>query len=373
MNPISPIIRLICKLISGLLYLLTLAAAFAGKINPHLWSLPSVLVLALPYLAIATMLATLCWLIARRFIIGGAGVLTLILSWGAVSTVLPIKAPKSSAEGLPEFTLLSYNILGGYDLEHPDASQCRGLQFVVSTKADIVCLQELGSLNPRSVPSLSKELRDSLVELYPYRIIDPANSLTLLSRYPARLLRSKPNDMGAGMLNEYEIKIGDRRLLVMNVHLSSFGLSETEREVFSQIHGPRSAKASVSELKGSLLTKLKGSFVRRAQDAEAIRNILNDRNEDTPIIVCGDFNDVPSSWAYRIVKGSDLSDAYADTGFGPMITYNRHGFYFRIDQILYGGDLRALNVERGSQKNSDHYPLLATFQFTPANSYHTDK
>lgn len=365
MNPLSPIIRLVCKLLSALLYLLTLAAAFAGKINPHLWSLPSVIVLALPYLAIATMLASLCWLIGRRFIIGGAGVLTLFLSWSAVSAIFPLKSSKSPEDGYPRFTVMSYNVLGGYDLENPEASECRALQYVVRSKADIVCLQELGSLNPGTVPSLSKALRDSIFELYPYRIIDPVNSLTLLSRFPARRLHPDHDDMGAGMLNEYEIRIGERRLLVMNLHLSSFGLSENEREVFSQIHGPRSAKASVDELKGSLLSKLKLSFVRRAQDAAAVRNILNNRLEDTPIIICGDFNDVPASWTYRTIKGEDLRDAYADTGFGPMVTYNRHSFFFRIDQILYGGDLRALNVEKGSQKNSDHYPLLASFQFTP--------
>ena len=83
-----------------------------------------------------------------------------------------------------------------------------------------------------------------------------------------------------------------------------------------------------------------------------------------PLIVCGDFNDVPESWCYRLLRGDDLRDAYVETSFGPLITYNRHAFWFHLDQILYRGPLQALSVKKGRLRSSDHYPLLAEFEFT---------
>lgn len=86
-----------------------------------------------------------------------------------------------------------------------------------------------------------------------------------------------------------------------------------------------------------------------------------------PMIICGDFNDVPESYAYRLLKGNDLKDAYVETGFGPMITYNAHAFWFHLDQIFYRGALRPLSVRKGKTKLSDHYPLFAEFEFIPAD------
>ena len=67
---------------------------------------------------------------------------------------------------------------------------------------------------------------------------------------------------------------------------------------------------------------------------------------------------------FRSIRGNDLGDAYAETSFGPLITYNRHGFLFHLDQILYRDKfMKALKVEKGSLKSSDHYPLLSEFEW----------
>ncbi|HBC21661.1 MAG TPA: endonuclease, partial [Porphyromonadaceae bacterium] len=115
--------------------------------------------------------------------------------------------------------------------------------------------------------------------------------------------------------------------------------------------------------KGSILAKMKKSYRDRAADAEAVRELL-DSIKGT-VIVCGDFNDVPASWAYRKVRGDDMSDAYADTGFGLMNTYNMHSFWFHIDHVLYRGAVRPLSVQKGNVDYSDHFPLIASFALTP--------
>ncbi len=85
-----------------------------------------------------------------------------------------------------------------------------------------------------------------------------------------------------------------------------------------------------------------------------------------PFIVAGDFNDIPDCYAVRTIRGKDMHDAYADAAFGPTITYHGDKFYFRIDQVLYKGPFKAVDIERGDIASSDHNPLLTTFLFDQA-------
>ena len=57
------------------------------------------------------------------------------------------------------------------------------------------------------------------------------------------------------------------------------------------------------------------------------------------LIVCGDMNDVPTSHVYRVIRGDDLHDAWCDVGRGYAYTYNRHRLKYRIDHVLYRGDV----------------------------------
>ena len=78
-------------------------------------------------------------------------------------------------------------------------------------------------------------------------------------------------------------------------------------------------------------------------------------------MVCGDFNDVVDSWAYSVIAGDDMKDAYLEAGCGPLATYNAHNLYFNIDHILYRGKLKAVNFGKGNLKSSDHYPIFSYF------------
>ncbi len=359
LNPIIPIVRMVMRILTFILLALTIISAYGGYVHPDIWAFPSILTLALPYLAGLTFAAGIIWLACGRFFMAGFAALTIFICWGPISSVSPFGYSRGTDEGDKIFTLVSYNILHGLDLENPDPAECRGLQWVLRSGADIVCLQEFEALNPKIVPGLTPELADSLKAAYPFRIADPSKSLMLLSKYPAQKLPVEGNPF---FFDAYRISIGKRNLTVFNVHLASYKLTDEEADIVTRIKGVRSARRSVEELKGSVMEKLKQSFRNRAQHATKLRADVE--KTEGPLIICGDFNDVPASWSYRHIKGADLADAYAETNFGPMVTYNKHRFLFHIDQVLYRGDLKAVDLCRGKQKNSDHYPLIATFAFT---------
>lgn len=365
MTPISPIIRLACKIASGLLFLLTIFSAYGGYINPNLWATPSLFTLGFPYLALLTAIVIIAWAIARRWIMTAAGVATLFICGGPLLTVCPMgHSRKASPQDTPQFKILTYNILHGEDVEQHNENMNRSFQYLLDSGADIIVLQELYNFSKNEIKVLPKELRDSLFATYPYRVTDGYNDLCLLSKYPARILKVTDLPHGSNYFYEgYRINILGRKLTVLNVHLASYNLSEADRGVVDDMKSIGGAKKSLSSFKGSILGKMKKAFVNRDKHVSEIRDVIE--NIRGPLIICGDFNDVPASWAYRKMLGDDMKDAFTQTHFGPMITYNLHHFYFHIDQIMYRGDLKALSTERGSIRSSDHYPVIATFAFTP--------
>ena len=106
---------------------------------------------------------------------------------------------------------------------------------------------------------------------------------------------------------------------------------------------------------------MKAAFEMRAQVSALIAEYA--AGLEGNVIVCGDFNDVPGSWTYRNFTKHGFMDAYSQTGFGHLITYNQHLMLFHIDQILYRGNIVPLWVRKERLNSSDHYPLVAEFEF----------
>lgn len=357
------VLRITAKVLTYLLALAAVAAAYGGHIDPHLWATPSLLTLAYPYIAMLTLAVGIVWLCFRRYtpaIFCGAA---LAAGCGTLFVNIPVSMQKSVKPGEKQFSLMTYNILHGVDARGRTCNTNRSVDYVLSSKADIVCLQELYRLSPKEVPSLTPSQLDAIEKTYPYCIEGKTTPMTLLSKYPVTFIKSGRVSSWLDIYALYRLSIAGHTVHLLNLHLASYNLSEKEREVMTDIHGVRSAHNSISRFKGSILAKMKKSYRDRAADAEAVRELL-DSIKGT-VIVCGDFNDVPASWAYRKVRGGDLHDAYADTGFGLMNTYNMHGFWFHIDHVLYRGALRPLSVQKGNVDYSDHFPLIASFALTP--------
>lgn len=352
------------KLASTLLFVVTIASAYGGNISPNIWALPSILTLVFPYLFVASFVVGLLWLAFRKYIPAIVAGATIVICYPMAVFACPTSWSKSAKPGENCFTLLSYNIMSLQDQENSEEPYLRPLQYLLDSHADVICLQELYSLpSGKGLKSEAKALVDSLKAKYPVIIPGKTQDYCILSKYP--VVEGKLTDEQKKLCRLYHMRINGARVDVISVHLASYCLSPDDREIVTDINSVNSAKQSISEFKHSVKQKLSSAFRERTEDAEIIRELLNTLEGN--VIVCGDFNDVPCSWAYRKIKGDDLSDAYAHTGFGPLVTYNSHNFYFHIDQVLYRGDLEALDLTKGKIKCSDHYPLLTTFRIYDNN------
>jgi endonuclease/exonuclease/phosphatase family metal-dependent hydrolase len=117
-------------------------------------------------------------------------------------------------------------------------------------------------------------------------------------------------------------------------------------------------KATLGEVK-SLSISLKKGFVKRALQAQVVKNQIN--ISPFPVIVAGDFNDTPVSYAYRKLR-KGLNDSFVNSGYGAGFTYRGNYPPNRIDYILYDNALINSFFDIKRVKYSDHYPIVAYFR-----------
>lgn len=361
---ISPFILLALRILSILIFLATLLAAFGGKMNPTYFTFPALFCLAFPYFAILTILITVFWIFKRKIILSAMGVGTIILCLTPLSVAFPLSASKKAVEGSQTFKILSWNVLHTRDIRKPEYEGNRAIEFMIDSEADIIGLAEMKNFD-EELTGVPEDLKEELFKTYPYRAGLNTTDIKVLSKYPVeRMDFSHPNDYEQYRFDFFRITFPENRILIVGmVHLFSYSLTNEERKVVTEIKSVEMAKTSLNEFKGPIRSKLSQAFPRRAENASYLRSVIDDISPEIPLIVCGDFNDVPVSWTYNLVRGDDMRDAYAETNFGPAITYNLHAFYFHIDQMLYRGPIEALNLKVEKINSSDHYPLLGEFSF----------
>ncbi|NJK84303.1 MAG: hypothetical protein HC912_11470 [Saprospiraceae bacterium] len=84
-------------------------------------------------------------------------------------------------------------------------------------------------------------------------------------------------------------------------------------------------------------------------------------NSPYPVVICGDFNEMPYSYAYMRLR-RHLHDAFSYAGRGFGFSYNGRLFFLRIDYQLFSEGLRASAFRtRRDITYSDHFPLEATY------------
>lgn len=343
--------------------IMTLIGAYGGYIYPSEIPVASLLVMVFPGLIVADIVLLLLDLMLRRplaWVPAGA----MALSVGAILDTSPVSLPMGRPDYDEErrmFTLLTYNTLNFIDNQdiYPDSTN-RTVSFILSTDADIVCLQECGYIGAFGPLCVTHEQTDSLMERYPYRHVGK-NGQTMLSKFPFLPIPLRREKDDEAQFAAYRTNIHGHVTTIFNVHLQSLGLTTSDRELFLQMTSV-DRKQSLAHIRSQLLDKLFAGFEQRARQADRIA-LWAQAFDDTNILLCGDFNDVTLSYAYRAMQRAGLKDAYSKAAIGPTITYNDNRFYFHIDQVFYRGELRPVKVERGNIPSSDHYPLLVTFMW----------
>lgn len=360
-------------LISCFFGILLVVSAYCGYIDPKDSSKLAIIGLIFPIMLIINLAILFIWLIFKRF---GVAIIVIIFLLACTPPILILSPINIEDEEVLEtdeiFKVLNYNVMNFSDLDSINQSgDNRTLKYILERDADFVILQEASAKAKMDDLKKIKSLMPKVQEKYPYRE-RKLRDLVILSKYPytidnANITTNEPQKSIA-----YKIDFNGKTLYIVNVHLESLKFRESDKALYRSITDISKSvdnmnKNTAQNVKTTLLTKLSKAFKKRASQAEDIRLYL-DSLQGKNVIVCGDFNDTPSSYSYLTIRGDNMNDAYVDCAFGPTITFHTDRFYFKIDHILYNGDFKAIDIERGNLKSSDHYPLLTTFKWNNPTS-----
>lgn len=338
--------------INACMVLLLLICAYSPYIKPTAHPIWSCAGLAFPAFLIINFLFLVFWfIIYRKYAL--LSLLGFIGCLGAIRTYMPVNL---FAGDVPEkaIKVLSYNTMA-FDMGKADKKDDPNsvLEYLRNSGADIICIQEF-ILNNR----LKKKDVDSALKAYPYKHyykISGMNGLGCYSRFP--ILSAKPIEYESNNNGSiaYKMNINGDTVLVINNHLESNKLTEHDKAVYREmIKDPDKQKVSAGSR--LLIRKLAEASAIRSCQADSIAKVIADTKAGS-VIVCGDFNDSPISYAHRVI-GEHLNDAFVQSGNGLGISYNQNHFYFRIDHIFLSKNLKSYKCTVDKTiSSSDHYPI----------------
>jgi endonuclease/exonuclease/phosphatase family metal-dependent hydrolase len=272
-----------------------------------------------------------------------ANLIILLIGIGNISNYFGTSPNSNSSE--ENTKVLSYNVrlFNRYGWIPKENVREDIFAFFTEEDADILCIQEF--YTPNEIPDLN----------YPYRHIGLQNKksqwhMAIYSKYP-QIKKKTVSIKGERMNNTCiysDMIINEDTIRVYNIHLASNWFKNSD---YSFIQNPQKEKIKEG-LKG-IASRLKNSFIKRAEEVAVIKEHI--KTSPYPIILCGDFNDTPLSFAYNSIKG-DLVDAFTVCGKGIGDSFVKIPA-LRIDYIFHDEELKSSNYKKHKKVLSDHYAV----------------
>ncbi len=150
-----------------------------------------------------------------------------------------------------------------------------------------------------------------------------------------------------------DLRKDDKVVRVYSFHGSSNMISKASNKL---IKAPAvSSKKLSKEVKSLFENYAKYSEQRNQQYDVLIEHIKKSPN---PVILGGDFNDVPQSFLYQRI-GQQFDDVFTSVGKGIGVTYKGPIPGLRIDYVFVDQTIKPLSFKKETYDISDHYPIMA--------------
>lgn len=322
----------------------------------------SYLGLIFPILILIQLGFVLFWIIRKKWLFL-ISLSLLAISFPAVNRAftLPFHKSYTLIENKSTVKLLTYNvsIFGGEkEFQHI-------MNLIEETDADIVCLQEFGFYTSHNLLT-EYQILSRLRKHYPYRHLWYKNQnsnvswgIATFSKY--QIIKKKKIDYASAYnVSMYsDIVIGSDTVRVFNNHL------ESNKFTIHDVKHYRSLSEDFSREKLWLITenmsyKLGAAYRVRAQQARTVSEAIT--QSPHPVVVCGDFNDVPQSYTYRTIA-QGLCDIQFATSWGYNYTFYTNGMLVNIDHVLVNEKyITPLAYNIIHESYSDHYPVITEWQ-----------
>lgn len=331
------------------LTIFTFVALFGGNVTPVGHSARALLVYALPLLIVANVVMIVYWLIRRKWLMALVPVVTVACCVPYIGTLWQFRSLDKNADAQPGLKIATYNVYM-FNRETSGFIAKDVLAEMRRQNVDVLCMQEYNEV------SGEKKNSESYKEYFPYMAVGRSD-MVIYSRYPIkdtrRILFNDTNN--SAMWADIDVK-GDR-VRVFNVHLQTTGISSTMHQA-AKLQGRGYEVEGNRFLEAILGNYIWGLMFRSGQSILVANEV---RASQYPVVLCGDFNDVPYSFVYNTLLGS-MVDGFRECGSGWSATY-RVKKAARIDYIFHDEALQGLSYYKTELTYSDHYPVFMKLKF----------
>lgn len=273
--------------------------------------------------------------------LGWVALLLLICGWPFVNIGISLNGNDDlSQDGIK---VLNYNVKWFVDARSNEYNDV--IDWIQSVDADIVCFQEF-------YPDRGIAQRIAENSQYHISMDSKRSNVAIFSRYPVLNDGLLLDENSLNNIRFADLLIGQDTIRVYAVHLESMGIDP------SKIQDREGIQNEYDDVKSRFLTS---STSRTTQINTLIRHV-----EGTiyPVIIAGDFNDVPFSYNYFEFR-KRFSNAFEEEGRGLGVTFNQKIPYLRIDNQFYSEQFKLKAFKTVDNiYYSDHFPLVGIYELS---------
>lgn len=345
-----------------------IASGLACFVNPARHTLIALFCLGFPIFFIINIIFVVFWLLCRKkfFLIPLAPVLIFALRFIDFSA-----ENKNISPNAESFRVMTYNAHGiGYPYWPKHNEKFSEIaDFIHSQNLDIVCIQEFsnGDRDFPTVKRLTHEFKFSHTHFFKTNWTrgDVKGGIATFSKYPIVHHESvKSTTDGDNIILITDVLIKTDTIRLINCHLQSNKFSIGEYKFIEDMNSFDTKVYKNTKIESNLKSllevaeRMRKAYNWRVGQAETLVQLID--NSPYTTIVCGDFNDTPSSYIYRKVC-RHMHDSHRVAGSGWQNTYRRFWPGIRIDYILYNGNITCTNSKVPAYDASDHRPVVGEY------------
>ncbi|MFN8282501.1 MAG: endonuclease/exonuclease/phosphatase family protein [Chitinophagales bacterium] len=351
------------NLIAVGLLLISLSASY---VHPTKFFLLPFLGMCLPALLLVNLFFVISWVLRKRYF-ALVSVFAMALCLPQIFRLFTIRFSSDEvAKDATTIKVLSYNVrdFDLYNWSENKNSKEKIFQTIKEKNADVISFQEFYNDTSKSFNTI-KQLQNIG---YKYYYFTRELVLRNTDEWGIALFSKKPIlDSGTIMKQTFttgygkkpfkgiycDIKFDDTVIRFVNVHLQSIYFGTEDYETIEQFKETQDLDERGAK---NIFVKLRKAFERRARQAVELKAFLNKQTK--PIILCGDFNDLPNSYVANHIS-KNMKDAFLEAGFGIGHTYNGKIPCLRIDYILTTPLFNIQKFEVVDNTISDHFPVYS--------------
>ncbi|TXK33839.1 endonuclease/exonuclease/phosphatase family protein [Pontibacter qinzhouensis] len=344
-----------------------LVGVYCLQVPPYEYWEAGFISFSLPGALVLNFVFFIYWLLRRSWLIL-LPLSVMVLGWQYHSRFLALNFRKEEPLEAKELEVLSFNVHVFNAYDDRDGSELEAsaemIEWVATHPADVYCLQEFYNNNTKGSTVYNTVSR--IGQRYDkFRHFSVAHKdwnkgeigIAIFSKYP--IFNKGVIEFGETKHNRAifaDLNIQGDTVRVYSAHLQSMNIKAQDIEnTYSSIGNQDKMKQEGR----NLARRLRRGFIARGHQVELLLDHIS--QSPYPVIVCGDFNDIPFSYTYQVLS-KELSNAFEEAGVGVGATYNGPIPFLRIDNQFYSNGLRAYDFRTYPEMGlSDHLPISAKY------------